>query len=126
MPGKYRFVCDGKNLYRRVLEDVSQHKKLYRVYVDLPCDSACIIKAANCFSDVSYAVSHDGNLLASFDVYEPFVKLWNLATGNQITLLNTEGFEISFSANDKELYTRTSNAIVTWNVEEALRYARKH
>src|SRR5260370_21369889 len=52
-------------------------KGLYRVYVDLACDSAYIIKVANCFSDVSYAVSHDGNLLASFDVYEPFVKLWN-------------------------------------------------
>jgi WD40 repeat protein len=116
---KYSFVCDKNNRYVRVLKDREQNKALFQVYFDNPCDPQCLgANAYYCVSEVTYAVSPDGNLLATYDVYDPYVKLWNLKTGKRIALLNAEGFEISFSSDGKLLQTRGSTAVLTWDVNK--------
>jgi WD40 repeat protein len=69
-------------------------------------------------------VSPDGRLLALGSRYaDSFATLWDAKTGKLLARFNCTCFEMRFSADGTQLFTRASSAMLTWDVAKLLERA---
>jgi|GEM_PF-3993504 len=116
---EFELICDEADANVRLL--LREGETIYRLQYPIPCHRR---EGGGVFSArMSIAVSPDNSLLATADEYNNFVDIWDASTGEHLILLNTFGFELSFSEDGSRLYTRSRQAVLVWNVADILRYA---
>ena len=63
------------------------------------------------------AVSHDGRILASCGAYKDKIRLWEVATGEEITTVDQEGRAVALSPDGRTLASSSGFGIELWDVE---------
>jgi hypothetical protein len=111
----YALACDMTNNTMSLVQD-GAGQPAFVLHSDTPCPTA----------DTSwtfpFALSPSGDIYAANEGYglNEHTGLYDATTGERLVVLNTLGWELSFSDDGSRLMMRSQNARITWDVEELL------
>jgi WD40 repeat protein len=109
-------VCDDPDETEMHIQNRETGDILYTLHDDQTCRASG--------GTVQIGVSPDGNLLAvGSPSIASFATLWDINTGKLLARFNCTCFEMHFSDDSKQLFTRASSAMLVWDVEKVLEQA---
>jgi WD40 repeat protein len=109
--------CDPEDAFVLLIQERDSGKTLYRLHDTQPCSGEG--------GDVYIGVSPDGRLLALASRYvDSTATLWHLPDGELAARINCTCFDMEFSPDSSELFTRASSAMLIWDVEKILAHAQ--
>lgn len=118
LEGNAALICADSPTSHYTLIDNVTGASIFTFSLTQPCPTDYEYRAPQ-----TTAVSPDGTLIAMVSTSGGFVEVWEITRSRLVARLNTFGYELSFSADGDSLYTRSTNAILTWRVDDLLQLA---